>query len=146
MKRHPITDHELGDDAPLQAPLEPFEAGANREHVLRLIVADADHCERHVDELLRLASANIGTATLALGLAMNRVHREFGVIAIPVLRNRIPPLSLVFDNLTAAAEAGDSPGEAMRNTLGAMAIPVRRRIVAAAIAIINVPSFDYLLR
>lgn len=146
MKRnHPITAHDLGEDAPLSTPLEEFEQGANREHVLRLVIADRDGCERHVVELVGKVAANVGSSTVVLGLAMSRVTREFGVIGIPIIK-RIPGMPMVLANLTDAAEAGGSPGASMRNTLGAMSQPVRRTLVGGAVAIINAPSLDALTR
>lgn len=145
MKPHPITAHGLGADAPLHAPLEPFEQGADREHVLRLVVAHAEGCEAHTVELVRRVANNTGSSTLILGLAMSRVYREFGPVGIPVVR-QIPGMSGVLDNLADAAAAGASPGAAMRNTLGAMTAPLRRAVVAGAVDIINAPTFDALLR
>lgn len=144
MKPHPITAHDLGEDAPLHAALAEFEAGANREHVLRLVVADVDGCEVHTVELVGKVAANLGSATLTLGLAMNRVHRDFGIVGIPVMR-RVRGMALVLANLADAAEAGAHPGQAMRDTLGAMTPKVRRGVVAGSIAIINAPSLDVLL-
>jgi hypothetical protein len=145
MKPHRLADHDLGADAPLNAPLEPFEEGANREHVLRLVVAHAEQCEVHATELVRLVAHNVGSSTLILGLAMNRVYREFGIVGIPVVR-QLPGMAVVLANLGDAAAAGAEPGTAMRDTLGAMAPKLRRTVVAGAVDILNAPTMDDLLR
>lgn len=148
MKAHAVTAHDIGD-VDLARALPESEQGAEPEHALRLIVADAEGCKSHTEELLLRVSRNHGSATLLVGMALSRVYREFGFVGVVVVRARlreaIPQFGVIFDNIVDANESHDSPSMVLRNTIGAMAPTLRRKVVAGGVALLNLPSLDHLI-